>query len=222
MTELKLRSFYIDLIAEFVATLLFLYVVISTVVGQKEQTGPCDGVGHLLVAWAFGGMTSSLFTALLAWVHQPGDIRAIFGKEGELEQGNGVHDRPVLGAICGVGLVKASYILLRGGANAVAPSYSTSAALGVEIIVTFVLVYTVLSATEPKRRAHDSPVPGLAPLAIGFAVFTVHLATIPITDTGINLARSFGATVIYNTATSGLTKYSLPLPTSLNQALLHE
>lgn len=37
----------------------------------------------------------------------------------------------------------------------------------------------------------------LAPLPIGFVVFMVHLATIPITGTGINPARSFGAAVIY-------------------------
>jgi aquaporin PIP len=38
----------------------------------------------------------------------------------------------------------------------------------------------------------------LAPLPIGFAVFMVHLATIPITGTGINPARSLGPAVIYN------------------------
>lgn len=38
----------------------------------------------------------------------------------------------------------------------------------------------------------------LAPLPIGFAVFMVHLATIPITGTGINPARSFAAAVVYN------------------------
>lgn len=42
----------------------------------------------------------------------------------------------------------------------------------------------------------------LAPLPIGFAVFMVHLATIPITGTGINPARSFGAAVIYNHTTA--------------------
>ncbi|MBA0605190.1 hypothetical protein Godav_017788 [Gossypium davidsonii] len=36
------------------------------------------------------------------------------------------------------------------------------------------------------------------PLPIGFAVFLVHLATIPITGTGINPARSLGATIVYN------------------------
>lgn len=68
-----------------------------------------------------------------------------------------------LGAICGVGLVKAfmkpSYNALGGGANSVADGYNTGTALGAEIIGTFVLVYTVFSATDPKRSARDSHVP---------------------------------------------------------------
>ena len=42
----------------------------------------------------------------------------------------------------------------------------------------------------------------LLPLPIGLAVFVVHLATIPITGTGINPARSLGAAVMYNKAWS--------------------
>ncbi|CAK8575804.1 unnamed protein product [Lathyrus sativus] len=76
--------------------------------------------------------------------------------------------------------------------------YNKGTGLSVEIIGTFVLVYTVFSATDPKRNARDSHVLVLAPLPIGFVVFMVHLATIPITGTGINPARSFGAVVIYN------------------------
>lgn len=68
-----------------------------------------------------------------------------------------------LGAICGVGLVKAFmkhyYNSLGGGANAVQPGYNTGTALGAEILGTFVLVYTVFSATDPKRNARDSHVP---------------------------------------------------------------
>lgn len=37
----------------------------------------------------------------------------------------------------------------------------------------------------------------LAPLPIGFVVFVVHLASMSITGTGINPARSFGAAVMY-------------------------
>ncbi|KAK8621695.1 hypothetical protein V6N13_081128 [Hibiscus sabdariffa] len=82
--------------------------------------------------------------------------------------------------------------------NNLAHGYSTGTGLGAEIIGTFVLVYTVFSGTDPKRNARDSHIPVLAPLPIGFAVFIVHLATILITGTGINPARSFGAAVIFN------------------------
>ncbi|KAK0581498.1 hypothetical protein LWI29_014511 [Acer saccharum] len=94
--------------------------------------------------------------------------------------------------------MKHDYNAQGGGANSVNPGYNTGTASGAEIIGTFVLVYTVFSATDPKRSARDSHVPVLAPLPIGFAVFMVHLATILITGTGINPARSFGAAVIFN------------------------
>ncbi len=68
-----------------------------------------------------------------------------------------------LGAICGVALVKGImkdyYDNLGGGTNAVSPGYSKGTALGAEIIGTFVLVYTVFYATDPKRNARDSHVP---------------------------------------------------------------
>lgn len=56
--ELKLWSFYRALIAEFIATLLFLYVTVATVIGHKKLNAldQCDGVGILGIAWAFGGM----------------------------------------------------------------------------------------------------------------------------------------------------------------------
>lgn len=107
-----------------------------------------------------------------------------------------------LGAICGAGVVKGfqghQYEVLGGGANVVAAGYTKGDGLGAEIVGTFVLVYTVFSATDAKRNARDSHVPILAPLPIGFAVFLVHLATIPITGTGINPARSLGAAIVYN------------------------
>lgn len=68
-----------------------------------------------------------------------------------------------LGAICGVALVKAFqksyYDRYGGGANELALGYSKGTGLAAEIIGTFVLVYTVFSATDPKRSARDSHVP---------------------------------------------------------------
>ncbi|KAL4362897.1 hypothetical protein GQ457_04G001340 [Hibiscus cannabinus] len=229
--ELKLWSFYRALIAEFIATLLFLYVTVATVIGHKKQHDACDGAGLLGIAWAFGGMifvlvyctagisgkeAKKMSTLKLSCLYSSGGCFFVTGghinpavtfglflaRKVSLIRAAAYMVAQCLGAICGVGVVKAfmkhEYDSLGGGANSVAPGYSKGAALGAEIIGTFVLVYTVFSATDPKRNARDSHVPVLAPLPIGFAVFVVHLATIPITGTGINPARSFGAAVIYN------------------------
>jgi aquaporin PIP len=206
--ELKLWSFYRALIAEFIATLLFLYITVATVIGYKKQTAtdPCGGVGLLGIAWAFGGMIFVLVycTAGISGGHiNPAVTFGLFlARKVSLIRAVAYMIAQCLGAICGVGLVKAfmkhDYNMFGGGANSIAAGYSKGTALGAEIIGTFVLVYTVFSATDPKRNARDSHVPVLAPLPIGFAVFMVHLATIPITGTGINPARSFGAAVIYN------------------------
>ncbi|XP_022874253.1 uncharacterized protein LOC111393085 [Olea europaea var. sylvestris] len=108
-----------------------------------------------------------------------------------------------MGAICGVGVVKGFGKTLYmtkggGGTNVVADGYTKGDALGAEIVGTSVLVYTVFSASDAKHRARDTHIPILAPLPIRFAMFLVHLATIPIIDTSINRARSLGAANIYN------------------------
>ena len=77
-----------------------------------------------------------------------------------------------LGSICGVALVKAFqssyYDSNGGGANVLAPGYNRGTGLGAEIIGTFVLVYTVFSATDPKRSARDSHVP------VSFMMYPIH------------------------------------------------
>uniref|UniRef100_M8CEB2 Uncharacterized protein n=1 Tax=Aegilops tauschii TaxID=37682 RepID=M8CEB2_AEGTA len=165
--ELGKWSLYRATIAEFTATLLFVYVAVATVIGHKRQTDAeaCSGAGVLGIAWAFGGMIAVL-------VYCTAGI-------------SGGHINPAV-----------TFGLLL--ARKVPPGYSRAGALRAEAAGTFVLVYTVFSATDPKRMARDSHVPVLAPLLIGFAVLMAHLATIPVTGTGINPARSLGAAVVYN------------------------
>ncbi|ERN08352.1 hypothetical protein AMTRI_Chr07g74720 [Amborella trichopoda] len=208
LEELTKWSFYRALIAEFIATLLFLYVTVATVIGYKRvsEADQCDGVGVLGIAWAFGGMIFILVycTAGISGGHiNPAVTFGLFlARKVSLIRAVMYMVAQCLGAICGVGLVKgfqsAYYNRYGGGANTLSNGYDKGVGLGAEIIGTFVLVYTVFSATDPKRSARDSHIPVLAPLPIGFAVFMVHLATIPITGTGINPARSLGAAVIYN------------------------
>nr|CAB3447468.1 unnamed protein product [Digitaria exilis] len=58
--ELKSWSFYRAGIAEFVATFLFLYITILTVMGVSKSTSKCATVGIQGIAWSFGGMIFAL------------------------------------------------------------------------------------------------------------------------------------------------------------------
>jgi aquaporin PIP len=207
-SELTSWSFYRAGIAEFLATFLCLYISVLTVMGVvgNPSGSKCATGGIQGIAWSFGGMIFVLVycTAGISGGHiNPAVTFGLFlARKLSLTRAVFYMVMQCLGAICGAGVVKGFQTTLYmgngGGANSVAPGYTKGDGLGAEIVGTFVLVYTVFSATDAKRSARDSHVPILAPLPIGFAVFLVHLATIPITGTGINPARSLGAAIIYN------------------------
>lgn len=171
--ELGKWSFYRAIIAEFIATLLFLYITVLTVIGYKSQTDPtnggddCGGVGILGIAWAFGGMIFVLVycTAGISGGHiNPAVTFGLFlARKVSLVRAILYMVAQCFGAICGCGLVKAfqksHYNRYGGGANELSDGYSKGTGLAAEIIGTFVLVYTVFSATDPKRSARDSHVP---------------------------------------------------------------
>jgi aquaporin Z len=68
--------------------------------------------------------------------------------------------------------------------------YSLTAALVIEVVMTFFFVFVILGATDVRAPA------GLAPIAIGLCLTLVHLVTIPVTNASINPARSIGPALI--------------------------
>ena len=67
--------------------------------------------------------------------------------------------------------------------------YSLAAAIVIEVVLTFVFVLVIHGATDGRAPA------GLAPLAIGLTLALIHLISIPVTNTSVNPARSFGPAV---------------------------
>lgn len=65
--------------------------------------------------------------------------------------------------------------------------YSLLAAMVVETVSTFFLVFIVMRTTAPGVT------PGFAPIAIGLTLTLIHLVSIPVTNTSVNPARSTGA-----------------------------
>ncbi len=64
--------------------------------------------------------------------------------------------------------------------------YTITAALAAEIVLTFFFVLIIMGATDTRAPA------GFGPLAIGLALTSIHLVSIPVTNTSVNPARSTG------------------------------
>jgi aquaporin PIP len=106
------------------------------------------------------------------------------------------------GAICGAGMVRIMtpglFDKVDGGANEInrAAGATDTEALGVEFGCTFLLVMTVMAATDSVRAATVQHIPTIAPLVIGLAVTVAHFVAIPVDNCSINPARSFGVSVV--------------------------
>ncbi len=104
------------------------------------------------------------------------------------------------GAIVGAGILyviasgKAGFNVDSGfaanGYDAHSPGgYSLTAALVVELVMTFFFLMVILGATN--KRAPQA----LAGVAIGLALTLIHLVSIPVTNTSVNPARSTGPAI---------------------------
>lgn len=104
-----------------------------------------------------------------------------------------------LGAIAGAGLLyaivqSAGEAVTSLGQNGFGPGYnfgiSMEMALVVEVVLTFVFVYTILGVTS------DSSNSSVAGLIIGMALVLVHILGIALTGTSVNPARSLGPALL--------------------------
>jgi MIP family channel proteins len=111
-----------------------------------------------------------------------------------------------------------------GASNQVSADFGISggAVLGLEIIMTFGLVFTVFAATDPSRQVSTAPLPILAPLSIGMIVFVAHLIMIPVDGCSINPARSLGPAAVSRTWNHFWIYWAGPLIGGMIAALIYE
>lgn len=60
------------------------------------------------------------------------------------------------------------------------PRVTRGNAVGVEIILTALLVFVVFAAVDQRRAKGSGHLPVLGPLAIGMAIFLCHIVAVPI------------------------------------------
>ena len=68
--------------------------------------------------------------------------------------------------------------------------YNLGSVLLIEIVLTAVFVFVIIGATDVRAPA------GFAGLAIGLTLVIIHLASIPVSNTSVNPARSTGPALI--------------------------
>ena len=197
--EFTSREAWRSTLAEFIATLLFVFLGAgSVIVSGGLPNGDLDAARLGIIAVAHG-----LAIAILAYatanisgghINPAVTFAAWLTKKISAARGAMFIAAQLSGAVVGALLLLATIPAAAEsnlGAHALGPEVSVSMGLLMEIIVTFALVFVIFAtAVDPGGMGN------LAPLAIGLAVLVDHLVAVPITGASMNPARSFGPALV--------------------------
>ncbi|XP_068678535.1 aquaporin AQPAn.G-like [Montipora foliosa] len=194
--EFRSRWFWTEVIAEFLATLLFLFMVCGTVLPWNHTLPSVmhiafsHGLSIATLAMAVqhisGGQLNPAVTIAMMSVGRVSVLKAVFFVGAQC-----------LGAIGGAAIVYGitpPEAVGSLGVTAPGNGVTTFQAFAVELVLTFILVFVIFAATDPERGMTGYGVP----LAIGICVFICLMHGIPSSGASMNPARSLGPAVIMN------------------------
>ena len=182
-------------IAEFIGTMVLVLFGCGTAMlteGNIVATSLAFGLSIVAMAYVIGNVSG-------CHVNPAVSLAMLLDKRMSLHDFICYVISQVVGALCGSGLL---YVILSKsvittvtlGANGYGDLSSIGITLGgallVEIILTFVFVYTILGVTSEKNKAQ------VAGIVIGLTLAFVHILGIPITGTSVNPARSLAPALI--------------------------
>jgi len=183
--------------AEFLAMVLFVIIGCGVACGH----GASDGETRLVVAFAFG--MAIMVLAYSIGHHSGGHINCavtlslVLGGQCDWKQGLLNVAAQLLGSLVGAAFLAAIFdcdndMTNSLGSNIIAPNFSLGQAFLGELLMTFLLCFTVYETAVNK----DTSCGKNACIAIGFAVFLAHLVLLPIDGCSINPTRSFGPAIV--------------------------
>ncbi|KAM3617883.1 uncharacterized protein V6R79_012361 [Siganus canaliculatus] len=193
--ELRSRQFWRAMLAELLGTLVLVSAVLgASVPGPGEAPGgplyPAVAVGVVIVALAHcfgeisGAQVNPAVTLSLLATRRLDTLRALVYITAQC-----------LGASLGAGALYLALPLKTSAdyfVNSVPVELNAAQALGIEILCTFQMVFTVFSVEDQRRR--ESPEPGN--LAIGLAHTAGVLIGARFSGASMNPARSLGPAII--------------------------
>ena len=182
---------------KYVAECLGTLVLVFMGCGSAVFLG-CDVPGgHLAVAFAFGlsivAMAYVIGNISGCHINPAVSLAMLLSKKMTVSDFVGYVVAQIVGAIAGAGLLE---IFVAGfgiedktgglGTNGVANAGGIGGALLIEVILTFIFIFTILGVTSDEGKG------SVAGIVIGLTLAFVHIVGIPLTGTSVNPARSIG------------------------------
>ena len=185
---------------KYVAELIGTLVLVFMGCGSAMVLGCSVGGGHLAVALAFGlsivAMAYVIGNISGCHINPAVSLAMLINKKISTVDFGGYVAAQVLGAIAGACLLK----MMVGfgvkdltdalGSNGVANAGGIGGAIVIEIILTFIFIFTILGVTSDKNKG------SVAGIVIGLTLTFVHIVGIPLTGTSVNPARSIGPALL--------------------------
>jgi len=179
-------------IAEFIGTFILVLFGcgVAVLTGNILITSIAFGLSIVAAAYAIGDVSG-------CHVNPAVSLAMLITKRMKLKDFCGYVVAQIAGAFAGTGVL---YALLHSstlgtaniGANALDTELGITACAGflIELILSFVFIYTILGVTADSKKSH------MAGIVIGLTLCFVHLLGIRFTGTSVNPARSLAPAVI--------------------------
>ena len=188
-------------IAEFIATLCFVFIGIGAVVSAGiflGDDGTVTAAKILVIAMAHGFAIAIMVAATGrisgAHLNPAVTFSAVITRKIGVTKGGMYIIAQLSGAIVGAFIIKTIIPdALEGGlgTHALGADISVGAGLLTEMVLTFILVFVIFAtAVDPRGPSN------LAPFAIGMAVMVDIFVGLPLTGASMNPARTFGPALV--------------------------
>ncbi|KAJ3118067.1 hypothetical protein HDU96_004071 [Phlyctochytrium bullatum] len=198
MAHSPLTALALQALTEFIGMFMFIFVALGAVQAGIATSVPAPDVSTIFyISFAFGiGLASAIFITyrISGGALNPAvNLGLLLAGVMPIQTFAAYTIAQMAGATAACGIVKSLFVGTFAGANELFRGTTAVQGIFMEAILTMGLVLTVLFLAVEKSK-----VAFMAPLQIGLYVFAAHLVSIPYTNTSINPARSFGASVVAN------------------------
>ena len=182
-------------ISEFIGTCVLVLFGCGTAVvtgGNIVATALAFGLSIVAMAYVIGNVSG-------CHVNPAVSLAVLLNKGMSLKEFGCYACAQVLGALAGSGLLKLILVNTSIGGDALgANGYGAASAAGisligaiiVEVILTFVFIYTILGVTNDEKKG------SIAGIVIGLTLTFVHIIGIGLTGTSVNPARSLAPALL--------------------------